>query len=292
MHLQQTKDESRASGGPQYYFHNVPEPVKDFLRKRGACPVVLRTPYGLANSDFVAVDRDHKIEKDGRLVAGRVGHDRIQQGKGNQSIGEAIRYWYSIAGGQDFEKIEVEAEIHRDGHFILVPTAVKMRSKKRPQVLERVPSPLSFHRDHYSKLWKKQIESKLRESPSDVKWAAAQISRVAAEHHKPNAKSILESDLLRAAGALSLLGMELSPYLGTGYDCVESRFAFAGLPNYPCPVEIKKRSKGFTYQVTKYTKLPRAVVLCMEHDLVNPPEHIDIIEMSTLAAYLSGKHGS
>jgi len=32
MHLQQTKAESRASGGPQYYFHDVPKPVKEFLR--------------------------------------------------------------------------------------------------------------------------------------------------------------------------------------------------------------------------------------------------------------------
>jgi hypothetical protein len=50
---------------------------------------------------------------------------------------------------------------------------------------------------------------------------------------------------------------------------------------------VKKRSKGFTYQVTKYTKLPRAIVLCMEHNMVNPPEHIDFVELPTLAEYLS-----
>ena len=60
MHLQQTKADSRESGGPQYYFHDLQEPIKDFLRKRRACPVVLQTPYGIAKSPFMAVDRDHK----------------------------------------------------------------------------------------------------------------------------------------------------------------------------------------------------------------------------------------
>ena len=32
MHLQQTKRASRASGGPQYYFHDLSEPVKLYLR--------------------------------------------------------------------------------------------------------------------------------------------------------------------------------------------------------------------------------------------------------------------
>jgi len=47
MHIQQTKLESLATGGPQYYLHNVPEPVKEFLRRRGACRVVLQTPHGI-----------------------------------------------------------------------------------------------------------------------------------------------------------------------------------------------------------------------------------------------------
>jgi len=246
MHLQQTKAESRASGGPQYYFHDVPKPVKEFLRNRGTCPVVLQTPYGIASSPFMAVDRDHKLGKDGCPVPGKLGHDRIQQGSGTESIGEAIRYWYGISGGHDFETIELEAVIHRDGHFILVPTVVKMRNRKRTQVLEKVNSPLSFHHDYQSKLWRQQIEAKRRESPNDVRWAASQIARVVADHRQ-SARSILESDLLRTTGALSLLGLELSAYLGEGYDCVDSRVQFSDLPMYPCPVEIKKRSRGFTY---------------------------------------------
>jgi hypothetical protein len=53
--------------------------------------VVLQTPYGLASSPFMAVDKDHKLSQDGKAVDGRVGHDRIQQAGSSQSIGEAIR---------------------------------------------------------------------------------------------------------------------------------------------------------------------------------------------------------
>src|SRR5437867_9178764 len=101
MHLQQTKVESRATGGPQHYFHSVAQHVKEFLRKHGACPVVLQTPYGITGSSFTAVGRDHKISKGGKIVVGKVGHDRIQ---GEESIGEAVRFWYGLKGGCDFER--------------------------------------------------------------------------------------------------------------------------------------------------------------------------------------------
>ncbi len=287
MHLQQTKLGSRATGGPQYYFHSITVPVKEYLRTHGACPVVLQTPYGIAASPFMAVGRDHKLAGDGAVVPGRVGHDRIQQAQGEQSIGEAIRYWYNIEGDRDFETIDVEATIHPEGHFILIPTAVLMRQAKRKLVLEKVIAPLSFHRDYQSKLWRQQIDAKRRESASDVAWAAAQIARVVADHRSPTAKHVLEPDLLRAGGALSVLGLELGSYLGQGYDCADSRVQFGKWPIYPCPVEVKKRSRGFTYQVKHYTKLPRAAVVCLTHDFVNAPEHIDFIELAALADYLS-----
>jgi len=286
LHLQQTKDKSRTSGGPQYFFHGLTDPVKEFLRKRGACPVVLQTPYGIAGSPFMAVDKDHKLSQDGEVIDGKVGHDRIQQAGSSQSIGEAIRYWYGIRAGRDFEKIEVEVSIHPDGHFILIPTSVVLRETARPKVLEKVSAPLSFHRDYQSKLWRQQIDLKRRESPSDVIWAASQIGRVVSDHQAPQAKNILESDLLRTVGALSRLGLDLGAYLGTGYDCLDSRFQFLSFPMYTCPVEVKTQSKGFNYQVTRYPKLPRAVVLCMTHNFVNPPEHIDFIDLPVLAEYL------
>ena len=283
MHLQQTKVESRATGGPQYYFHSVAQHVKEFLRRRGACPVVLQTPYGIAGSSFTAVGRDHKISETGKIVAGKVGHDRIQ---GGESIGEAIRYWYGLKGGRDFERIDLDASIHPDGHFILIPTAVTMRGAKRPQTLEKVNSPLSFHRDYQSKFWKKQIEACRKVSANDVSWAGSQIRRVVTDHRNADTKNVHEADLLRAAGALSVFGLDLSLYLTKGYDCPKSRFSFSGFPAYPCPVEIKKHSARFDYQIMRYTELPRAVVLCIEHDLVNPPDHVDVLELSALADYL------
>jgi hypothetical protein len=283
MHLQQTKADSRASGGPQYYFHSVPAHVKEFLRKRGACAVILQTPYGIANSSFTAVDRDHKLAAGGKVVSGSVGHDRIQ---GKESIGEAIRHWYGLKQKADFERIEVEAVIHPDGHFILVPIAVTMRGGKRTQILEKIGYPLSFHHDYESKLWKRQIDKLTKKSPEDILWAGSQIRRVVAEHARMDTQRIHEADLLRTAGALSILGLDLSLYLTKGYDCPKSQFGFNDLPAYPCPVEIKKRSSRFDYQIKRYTDLPRAVVLCLEHDLVNPPDHVDVVELSTLANYL------
>jgi hypothetical protein len=112
MHIQQTKKDSIATGGPQYYLHNISPPAKDFLRKRGACPVVLQTPYGIASSSFMAIGRDHKISPDGKVVAGKVGHDRVQ---GKESIGAAIRHWYGLKGGQDFKRIDLDAVVTYSG---------------------------------------------------------------------------------------------------------------------------------------------------------------------------------
>src|SRR5439155_24173649 len=109
-----------------------------------------------------------------------------------------------------------------------------------------------------------------------------------AEHRKEDVLNIHEADLLRAGGALSVLGVELGHYLVKGYDCPSSKCSFAGLPAYPCPVEIKKRSSRFDYKITSYTQLPRVVVLCLEHDLKSAPDHVDIIELSSLAEYLRG----
>jgi len=283
MHIQQTKAESRATGGPQYYVHGVAEHVKEFLRKRGACPVVLRTSYGIASSSFMAVGRDHKISKNEKIIAGKVGHDRIQ---GKESVGEAIRHWYGFKGGQDFERVDLDVTIHPDGHFILIPTTVRMRGVTRSQKLEKVFCPLSFHRDYQSKFWKKQIEVCRKVSAGDVAWAGDQIRRIVADHQHVDTRNVHEADLLRAGGALSVLGLDLSLYLTKGYDCPKSQFRFSGFPVYPCPVEIKKLSSRFDYQVMRYTNLPRAVVLCVKHDLVNPPDHVDILELSALANYL------
>jgi len=283
MHIAQTKDVSRETGGPQYYLHTVPSHVKAFLRECGACPVLLQTPYGIATTSFTAVGRDHKLSPSGTPVSGKVGHDRIQ---GSQSIGEAIRFWYGLKSGHDFKRIELEAVIYRDDHFILIPTNIEMRNAKRSVVLEKVPFPLSFHRDHQSKFWRTQIARVRQQAPTDTVWAGEQIRRIVAEHQHVDTANVHEADLLRAAGALSILGVEIGLYLTKGYDCPKTSFMFGDLPKYTCPVEIKKRSSRFSYQMECYDELPRAVVLCIRHDLVNPPDHVDVVELAALGNYL------
>jgi hypothetical protein len=49
MHLQQTKRLSLASGGPQYYFHDLSDPVLTYLRAQGAVRVALVPLMGRRN---------------------------------------------------------------------------------------------------------------------------------------------------------------------------------------------------------------------------------------------------
>src|SRR4051812_44159293 len=129
MHLQQTKRGSPDTGGPQYYFHDLPEMVRLFLRKKGAVPAALVTPHGGTESDYYAVSAEHKLDRRSRAVPGRVGHDRIQQGKASGSIGEAIRHWYGLKRG-DFERIDLGWEV-RDDALYLTPTRCKYTDQSR-----------------------------------------------------------------------------------------------------------------------------------------------------------------
>jgi hypothetical protein len=276
--LQQTKSESLKSGGPQYYFHSVPAYIKEFLRRRGACPIVLMTPYGIAPSPLTVVGRDHKLVG-GRAVRGGSEHDRIQKARAERSIGEEIRRWYNLPASQVFERIDVEVSLHPEGHFILAPTRVSYRAGRRSREIEKPLNPLSFNRRQQSTLWRRQIERVQKTAPDDWGWAMEEIERVVTDHRNPAVGRIHEADLQRTAGAFSKLGVKLGPYLVKGYDCA-SRFEFLDLQPYECPIEIKKRSVGFTYQMARYKPLPRAVVLCLDHDLVNVPDHIDVVELS------------
>jgi hypothetical protein len=169
MHLQQTKDSSRETGGPQYYLHGLAPAVKDFLRRRGACRVVLHTPYGIAPTPFMAVSKDRKLDAAGRIEPGKVGHDRVQRG-----IGEAIRKWYGLKQGADFARIEVVSRIHNQGHFILTPTGVVYRGSTKLKTLVRETAPLSFHSHHESRLWRQQIEPNARRTAA---WSLRRVNR-------------------------------------------------------------------------------------------------------------------
>ena len=117
MHLQQTKRGSRRSGGPQHYLHDLGDAVKTYLGAKGAVRVALVTPYGATKTEYFAVSEDRKLDPHLRAVEGNVGHDRIQQGRAPESIGEAIRVWYDLPAG-DFERIDVDVDTIDDSFYL------------------------------------------------------------------------------------------------------------------------------------------------------------------------------
>ena len=86
---------------------------------------------------------------------GEVGHDRFQQGRASQSIGEAIRYWHNLPSG-DFERIDVDIEILDDA-FYVTPTQFKLVGKSKPVSIGGVFRPLSFTHEYVSSLWLRQL---------------------------------------------------------------------------------------------------------------------------------------
>lgn len=285
MHLQQTKKGSIASGGPQYYFHDLTDPIKTYLRAKGAVRVALVTPYGATKSDYFALSKDHKFDEHRKVVAGKVGHDRIQQGHAGESIGEAIRKWYNLAKG-NFDWIDVDIEVIEDV-FYLTPLKGKLANSKKEAVMLKIERPLTFTEDYISPFWKNQILDRKNENLDIVRWSFEEICRIVKDHRASSKVAhILESDMLRASGPLRHLGMTIGAYVGKGYDCL-TQFDFLSFPTYTVPVEIKKHSKNFSYQQKKYGKeeLSRAVILCAIHDLKNVPKNIDVIELQSMCEY-------
>ena len=285
MHLQQTKRGSRKSGGPQYYFHDLGDAVKTYLRAKGAVRVAVVTPYGATPTDYFAVSEDRKLHQHLQAVPGNVGHDRIQQGRAPESIGEAIRVWYDLPPG-DFERIDVDIDTIDDA-FYLTPLKYKYANKPRGAEISITDRPLTFTRRYMSAFWTQQLVQVNQAHPGIVSWALREICRVI-QDHLPKAKlaHVQEADLLRASGPLKHLGLSLGGYVGKGYDCL-SEFAFLSYPRYLVPVEIKKHSQNFRYQQRKYGRelLSRAVVLCAIHDHKQMPKNIDVIELQALCDY-------
>jgi len=285
MHLQQTKRASIETGGPQYYFHDLTEPVKTYLRAKGAVRVALITPYGATKTEYFAVSTDRKLDAQQKPIPGNVGHDRIQQGRAAQSVGEAIRLWYKLPVG-NFERIDVEIEF-RDDAFYLTPLSCKYAGKKGTRVIETVDHPLTFSAAYVSPLWKVQLQDVEKKSRGMVSWSLGEICRVVQDHLPATRLAhIQEPDILRASGPLKHLGMSLGGYVGKGYDCV-TEFSFLDYPKYVIPVEIKRNSADFHYQQKKYGKdeLSRAVLLCAVHDHKHVPKHIDVIELRALCEH-------
>jgi len=286
MHLQQTKRGSRASGGPQYYFHALTRHIKGYLRNEKAVPVALVTPYGATPSSFMALAADAKLSRVGKAITGHVGHDRIQQAAAGESIGEAIRYWYKLKSG-DFERINVEMEV-LDDKFYLTPVGYKYADGPKTQTIQQPEFPLSFNDRKQSELWRRQL-ARIRETQPEMwRWSLEEICRVARAHAQDAGfRYVKEEDLLRASGPLKVLGVELGPYVGKGFDC-KGVFRFLNYEPYEAPIEIKKASSGFAYQQKKYSpqELSRAVILCVRNDLLNVPPNVDVIQLETLCSAL------
>ncbi len=181
-------------------------------------------------------------------------------------------------------KIEFSEQTFRSA-LILIPRSVQFPNGRLRRLLVD-PQPLTFTANHRSALLQSQVAF-LRTKPQLLHWVRSQIGRVVEDHIIRPCAYVKEEDLLRTSGALSHLGIDLSAYCGRGYDCINSAFHFAPYPQYSCPVEIKKRSSGFDYQILKRTNPARATILCMEHDpKFTPPEVVDIIELRSLHAFL------
>lgn len=239
MHLQQSKAESRKSGGPRSWFEQLPQHVRGHLQREKACPVILMTPYGPVETAFTALDRDHKVEN-GRIVGANAQHDRIQKGESPESIGEAIRRWFALRSGVDFETIEVEVTFDKQSRFTLVPLEVKWRNSGRRETLPAISLPLSFNSQHQSEPVRKQIAQCRKSRPDALNWAASQLKGFVQQHADPKAARAGEEDLLRLAGALDHLGLRLGPYLRRGYDCPESSFRFL----HPLSMHVQSKSKN------------------------------------------------
>ena len=282
--IQQTKQASRKSGGPQYYLQGLEDTFKEFLKARGACEVWLGTPYGVIQSGLKAISAD-KVWSQGRLRPGKVGHERIQ---GERSAGRQIMYWFGIRAKGEPIKIEFEEQTYGSA-LILIPRSIQFPGG-RSRRLAVDPQPLTFTANHRSALLQEQVAF-LREKPPLFRWVRDQIGRVVENHVSRPCPHVKEEDLLRTSGALSHLGIHLSAYCGKGYDCLNSVFEFEPYPRYTCAIEIKKRSSGFDYQMKQILKRvnpARATILCMQHDPnYTPPRVVDIIELRSLHAFLS-----
>lgn len=290
-HIIQTKQESRVSGGPQYYLHGLEPQTKAFLSKVGACEVWLGTPYGVVTSGLVAVAKDKVLEK-GRLRPGRVGHHRLQRQLAAYSVEDEVKTWFCLERNRDLYKVEFREKTYHSrvtgkDVFLFFPEKVQFEGR-RAKKLPLDAQPLTFTEHHRSPLIIDHLANLAKSDRNSISWARDQMGRVLHDHLVRHVPYVGEEDLLRVSGAFSKLGIELDAYRRKGYDCFESKFTLLGFPPYVCPVEIKKRSSSFDYQILRKTKPERAAVLCLEHDpSFVPQELIDVLDLKALHAHLS-----
>jgi len=284
MHLLQSKQGSRKSGGPQYWLNDIPDAIRNHLSAEKAVPVALVTPYGATPSDFRAVWKDFKLTRDGKTQSANAQHERIQKAGAPASIGGEIRRWYRLKPG-DLYRIDIEIQV-LDDKFYLTPLEYNYQKGSRMQTIQRPEFPLSFNDRRQSDLWKRQLTHVQQKEPQMWRWSMEEICRIAKDHAEgAGYRYVDEKDLLRASGPLKILGVELGPYKVKGLDC-RGVFRFLNYEPYTVPIEIKRASSGYRYQQRKYApeELSRVVILCMRNDKVNVPPNVDIIQLETLCS--------
>lgn len=287
----QTKQESRKSGGPQYYLHGLEPQTKTVLSKLGYCDVWLGTPYGVVTSGLVAVAAD-KVLRKGELRPGGVDHHRLQRQQAAYSVESEIKKWFCLDKNRELYKLYFRERIYHSvitgkNAFLFFPERIEFTGNRHKN-LPLYSQPLTFTSNHRSPLLTSHLERLAQGDSECMVWCRKQIGRLLRDHIEKPVPFVGEEDLLRVSGALSKLGIQLDAYRKKGYDCFQSEFTLLGFPSYICPVEIKKRSSGFNYQILKKTSPERAAVLCLRHDpSFFPQDLVDVIELKALHNYLA-----
>ncbi|MCH8150912.1 MAG: hypothetical protein IH830_00890 [Planctomycetes bacterium] len=273
--IEQTKKQSRKSGGPQYYLQGLNEHINQLLRHNQRREVRLWTPYGVVDPGLQAVSSS----------VGRVGHDRVQSAGRARTIADQIAYWYSLKR-RDIERIDFEDSFDHNNCFVIRPTKIKFFNRKARKTVYPDSNPLTIIRGRQAPLLTNHFRSTLQRDRSKREWVTDQICSLVADH-KPTAPNVDERDLLRASGALDMLGIRLGTYRLKDIDCPDASFTADGFPAYPCPIEVEERSSGFLASHHKKHRKERVVVLCMEHDRDEVLSgYVDIIELRELCRLL------
>ena len=167
--------------------------------------------------------------------------------------------------------------------LILKPHTVSAGGGKRLIQLRTSSEPLSFHRSTHGALWLRQLRRVHGRRPELFVWAASQLKDLVDQYGKGTGRSVCSADLLKAAGALEIIGMKLGNRIAENRRWRLASFHFHRMPHYECPVEAVVRSTQHRRDRHDAARYPRLVILCFKHDGSYLPEYVDVVELRDLA---------
>ncbi len=170
--------------------------------------------------------------------------------------------------------------------FIVKPLTVRTRASEKIFDCRHYYYPLAFNHHTKSKLWIEQLKIVERKHEHLFKWATEQLTSLVKNFQQHQGKGLRAVELLRASGALSVLGFQLGSPSGSMGSSEVSYAKFSRFPKYNCFVELRRRSSEFTKTWTEIPRFPRTVLFCYEHDREFPGETVDIIELRELANHM------